>query len=136
MFEKGLFGGLFDFNNDGKLDSFEQAAEFATVMHFAEESQKQNDNSNYSSGNFYSYTDDTDETEQMLSDAGLDMLDLELMDDDERTQALEDAGLDPDDFDFWYRYNIIPLGKRRSSEGIFLCIFYYLEAYRLSVYPA
>ena len=63
MFEKGLFGGLFDFNNDGKLDSFEQAAEFATVMHFAEESQKQSDNSNYSSGNFYSYTDDTDETE-------------------------------------------------------------------------
>ena len=38
MFEKGLFGGLFDFNNDGKLDSFEQAAEFATVMHFAKES--------------------------------------------------------------------------------------------------
>ena len=72
----------------------------------------------------------------MLSDAGLDMLDLELMDDDERTQALEDAGLDPDDFDFWYWYNIIPLGKRRSSEGTFLCIFYYFEADRLSVYPA
>lgn len=100
MFEKGLFGGLFDFNHDGKLDCFEQAAEFSTIMHFAEESQKQSDNSNDSSCNFYSYTDDTDETEQMLSDAGLDMLDLELMDDDERTRTLEDAGLDPDDFDF------------------------------------
>ncbi len=100
MFEKGLFGGLFDFNHDGKLDSFEQAAEFATIMHFSEESQKQSDNSNDSSCSYYSYTDDTDEAEQMLSDAGLDMLDLELMDDDERTRTLEDAGLDPDDFDF------------------------------------
>lgn len=32
MFDKGLFGGMFDFNNDGKLDSFEKAAEFATFM--------------------------------------------------------------------------------------------------------
>ena len=29
MSDKGLFGGLFDFNGDGKLDSFERAAEFA-----------------------------------------------------------------------------------------------------------
>ena len=26
----GLFGNLFDFNGDGKMDTFEQAAEFAT----------------------------------------------------------------------------------------------------------
>lgn len=26
----GLFGNLFDFNHDGKLDTFEQSAEFAT----------------------------------------------------------------------------------------------------------
>lgn len=26
----GLFGNLFDFNHDGKLDAFEEAAEFAT----------------------------------------------------------------------------------------------------------
>lgn len=29
MFDKGIFGGLFDLNGDGKLDSFEQAADFA-----------------------------------------------------------------------------------------------------------
>ena len=28
----GLFGDLFDYNNDGKLDSFEKAAEFSFVM--------------------------------------------------------------------------------------------------------
>ncbi len=28
----GLFGDLFDFNNDGKLDSFEKAAEFGAFM--------------------------------------------------------------------------------------------------------
>lgn len=26
---KGLFGGMFDFNRDGKVDSFEKAAEIA-----------------------------------------------------------------------------------------------------------
>lgn len=28
----GLFGDLFDFNRDGRLDSFERAAEFAAFM--------------------------------------------------------------------------------------------------------
>ena len=28
----GLFGDLFDFNNDGKLDSFEKDAEFSAFM--------------------------------------------------------------------------------------------------------
>ena len=28
----GLFGDLFDFNNDGKLDTFEKAAEFGAFM--------------------------------------------------------------------------------------------------------
>lgn len=27
-----IFGDLFDFNNDGKLDSFEKAAEFGAFM--------------------------------------------------------------------------------------------------------
>ena len=30
--DKGFFGGLFDFNDDGKLDSFERAADFAMFM--------------------------------------------------------------------------------------------------------
>ena len=44
--------------------------------------------------------DYNDDVEDVLNDAGLDLFDLELMDDDERAEVLEDAGLDPDDFDF------------------------------------
>lgn len=32
MFGKGLFGGLFDWNLDGNLDSFEQATDLAAFM--------------------------------------------------------------------------------------------------------
>lgn len=81
MFDKGFFGGLFDFNNDGKLDTFEQAADFGMFMHMMAESEKQ-------------------EKADEISAAGLDLDELEFMDDDERREAMEDAGLDPDDFDF------------------------------------
>ena len=30
--DKGFFGDLFDFNNDGKLDAFERAADFAAFI--------------------------------------------------------------------------------------------------------
>ena len=30
--DKGFFGGMFDFNRDGKLDSFERTADFAAFM--------------------------------------------------------------------------------------------------------
>ena len=33
MSDKGLFGGLFDFNNDGKLDTFERAAELRDMIY-------------------------------------------------------------------------------------------------------
>lgn len=81
MFDKGIFGGMFDFNNDGKLDIFEQAADFGMFMHMMEDSEKQ-------------------EKAAEISAAGIDLDDLEFMDDDERREALEDAGFDPDDFDF------------------------------------
>lgn len=32
----GIFGDLFDFNNDGKLDTFEKAAEFGAFMQMIE----------------------------------------------------------------------------------------------------
>ena len=73
----GIFGDLFDFDGDGKLDSFEKAAEFGMFMDMVE-SCEQNE----------------------LESAGVDANELALMDDDERAEALEDAGLDPDDFDF------------------------------------
>ena len=73
----GLFGDLFDFNNDGQLDSFEKAAEFGAFMHMMD-SIKQD----------------------KLSAAGLDPQELSDMGYLERREALEEAGLDPDDYDF------------------------------------
>lgn len=73
----GIFGGLFDFNHDGKMDAFERAAEFAFLDEMIQEEEK---------------------TEFEMS--GLDADELEFMDPDERREALEDAGLDPDDYDF------------------------------------
>ena len=75
---KGILGNMFDFNHDGKLDCFEQAAEFAFLSSMTE------------SG------DDHDE----LCQAGIDPEDLEFMSAGERRTILEDAGLDPDDYDF------------------------------------
>lgn len=41
MFDKGFFGGLFDFNGDGKLDDFEKAANFAAFMSIIEDEEKE-----------------------------------------------------------------------------------------------
>ena len=44
MFDNGLFGGLFDFDGDGKLDSFEKAAEFSFFVEMMSESKKSTHN--------------------------------------------------------------------------------------------
>ena len=80
----GLFGNLFDFNHDGKLDTFEQAAEFATFASMID-----------AASNEQELIEKRDELEM----SGLDVDELELMDDDERREAFEDAGLDADEFD-------------------------------------
>lgn len=78
----GLFGDLFDFNHDGKLNTIEKAAEFTTFSHIMDEQE-------------------TDEQRESLESNGLDVVeDLEFMDEDERREAMENAGLDPDDYDF------------------------------------
>ena len=76
----GLFGNMFDFNHDGKLDAFERAAEFDFLNNVMEGPEKE----------------DHDE----LLQAGIDPEELEYMSADERREDLEDAGLDPDDYDF------------------------------------
>ena len=38
--DKGFFGGLFDFNGDGKLDSFERAADFASFAELMDEAER------------------------------------------------------------------------------------------------
>lgn len=75
----GLFGGLFDFNHDGKLSNIEKAEEFRV---------------------FTSMMDAMDEKEKKdeLELNGIDADDLEDMDEEERREVLEDAGLDPDEY--------------------------------------
>ena len=72
----GIFGDLFDFNNDGKLDSFEKAAEFGAFMQMV----------------------DSIKNDELTS-AGLDPQALSQMGYSERREALEDTGLDPDDYE-------------------------------------
>ena len=38
----GLFGDLFDFNGDGKLDSIEQATEFSAFMNLLDSEEEEN----------------------------------------------------------------------------------------------
>ena len=85
--DKGFFGGLFDMNHDGKLDSFERTMDFMAFNELMSESDDLCDGEN---------EDLVDEIES----AGLDYDELSFMDEDERREALEDAGLDPDDYDF------------------------------------
>ena len=72
---------MFDFNRDGKLDSWERAAQFQ----FMDEMMKDDEKSIF---------DDDDEIDA-FADAGLDYDELEFMDPDERREVLEDAGLRP-----------------------------------------
>ena len=76
----GIFGSLFDFNGDGKLDALERGMEFMAFQQIM------------GGGS----SDEID----ALEAAGLSYEELLLMDEDERREVLEAAGLDPDDFDF------------------------------------
>lgn len=75
---RGIFGGMFDFNHDGKMSALESAVEFM-------------------------YLDDLiagDEAKTELELSGLDPEALEFMDAEERCETLRNAGLDPDEYDF------------------------------------
>lgn len=85
--DKGFFGGLFDFNHDGKLDSMERAMDFMAFNEMVNESENS------------SYIEDEELVDEIES-AGLDYDELADMDEEERWEALEDAGLDPEDYDF------------------------------------
>ena len=78
---------LFDFNRDGEVDGMELM--LGMEMLGGDETTKQT----------YGYTDEEEELEDELFMAGLDPLELEMMDEEERREALEEAGLDPDDFE-------------------------------------
>jgi hypothetical protein len=88
---KNSFDRMFDWNDDGKLDSFEQANQFEFEQRMLEEDSVDDDEDD---------DEDDDDDDLDLYLAGLDRFDLEMMDEDERREALEDAGLDPGDYDF------------------------------------
>ena len=76
------FDSFFDFDRDGVLNPIEQGFE----LDFLERQMKEDE---------LSYETDEDDLEL----DGLDLDDLEYMDEDERREALEEAGYDPDDFE-------------------------------------
>jgi hypothetical protein len=97
MFDKGFFGNLFDFNRDGKLDSFERAADFAAFASLVSENDDTEEETSEITDKKATFGDFSDD--DFLED-DLDYDELSYMDEDERNELLEDAGLDPDDFDF------------------------------------
>ena len=50
----GIYGDLFDFNNDGELDDFEKAAEFGAFMQMieSEEQDEEEDGLDYDDQNY------------------------------------------------------------------------------------
>jgi len=79
-----LFGGLFDFNNDGDVDIFEKAVEIDVVTSIMGDDEE----------------DEKEELMRGLEVSGLCFEELECMDYEERIEALEEAGLDSGDYDF------------------------------------
>lgn len=86
----GLFGGLFDFNRDGKMNTLERMAEFHYLNTMTQKKESIVFDDDY----------DDEEMREVLEEMGLDPDELEYMDEEERRAVLEEAGLDPDDFDF------------------------------------
>ena len=81
-----IYDNSFDFNHDGQLNSYERAVMDDIVFSTSEDS--------------FELEDDVDDVEYYLALEGVDIDDLEDMDEDKRREVLEDAGPDPDDFDF------------------------------------
>lgn len=83
----GPYDKMFDRNHDGELDFHER-------LDMDDYYDRINGIGIYENTS----SDDDDDLETELEEAGLDIDDLEMMDDDERAQVLEDAGLDLDDW--------------------------------------
>ena len=88
---------IFDFNGDGKIDAFEADVELQMMAGSRQEAIALTGDDA-----FYTGSDDLEEDDELADEfemAGLDVDELEYMDEDERREALDDAGLDPDDYD-------------------------------------
>lgn len=90
------FKDFLDFNDDGKVDEFEELV----GLEMACSSREEYETLFGDAGEFDEEYDDEEDVELDLELAGLDYDELSMMDEDERNEALEEAGLDPFDFDF------------------------------------
>lgn len=91
----GPYDDLFDFNHDGKMDGLEVAAELDYMKRLQSASDETKD-SLWLEEEDDSFADEMDELEEV----GLDIMELEMVEEEERREVIEDAGLDPDDYDF------------------------------------
>ena len=86
-----------DFNRDGEVDGFETYVGLQMMAGSRQEAIALTGDDT-----FYTGSDDLGEDDELVDElemAGLDVDELEYMDEDERRDALEDAGMDPDDYD-------------------------------------
>ena len=88
---------IFDFNGDGKTNAFEAEVELQMMAGSREEAIALTGDDA-----FYTGSDTLEEDDELIDEfemAGLNVDELEYMDEDERREAIADAGLDPDDYD-------------------------------------
>ena len=87
-----------DFNRDGEVDGFEIYVGLQMMVGSRQEAIALTGDDAFYTGSD-SLEEDEDELTDELEMAGLDVDELEYMDEDERREALGDAGRDPDDYD-------------------------------------
>ena len=87
-----------DFNRDGEVDGFETYVGSQMMAGSRQEAIALTGDDAFYTGSD-SLEEDEDESTYELEMAGLDVDELEYMDEDERREALEDSGLDPADYD-------------------------------------
>lgn len=94
----GFFNrNVFDFNGDGKVDGFETYVGLQMMAGSRQEAIALTGDDT-----FYTGSDSLEEDDELVDELemdGLDVDEIEYMDEDERREALEDTGLDPDDYD-------------------------------------
>lgn len=99
---------LFDFIGDGKADAFETYAGLQMMAGSRQEAIALTGDDT-----FYTGSDDLEADDELVEElemAGLDVDELEYMDEDERREAIADAGLDPDDYGDEFQVDMKEMG--------------------------
>ena len=89
---------VFDFNGDGKVDGFETYVGLQMMAGSRQEAIALTGDDTFYTGSD-SLEEDEDELADELEMAGLDIDELEYLNEDEHRETLENTGLDPDDYE-------------------------------------